>query len=107
MSMKSSNPARFKFQTSLIGSSLQYANTIIAHYVYRLTAFILNESDMDGCLRVGRPNFRWLDGVMRDVERLGFTNWRIKIKDRDGWRRLLEPAKTLHGLWCLGVSMSE
>jgi hypothetical protein len=49
--------------------------------------------------RVGRPNLRWMDGVMiRDAERLGVRNWRIKAKDRDGWRRLLESAKTLHGL---------
>jgi len=36
--------------------------------------------------RVGRPNLRWIDGVMRDAERLGVGNWRIKGKDRDGWR---------------------
>jgi hypothetical protein len=40
----------------------------------------------------------WMDGVMRDAERLGIRNWRIKAKGRDGWRRLLESAKTLHGL---------
>ena len=39
-----------------------------------------------------------MDGVMRDTERLGVRNWRIKAKDGDGWRRLLESAKTLHGL---------
>jgi hypothetical protein len=52
----------------------------------------------EGRRRVGRPNRRWMDGVMRDAERLGVRNWRIKAKDRDGWRRLLESAKTLHGL---------
>jgi hypothetical protein len=51
-----------------------------------------------GRRRVGRPNLRWMDGVMRDGERLGVRNWRIKVKDRDGWSRLLESAKTLHGL---------
>jgi hypothetical protein len=51
-----------------------------------------------GRRRVGRPHLRWMNGVMRDAERLGFRNWRIKDKDRDGWRRLLESAKTLHGL---------
>ena len=45
-----------------------------------------------------RPNLRWTDGVMRDAERLGVRNWRIKAKGRDGWRRLLESFKTLHGL---------
>jgi hypothetical protein len=48
--------------------------------------------------RVGRPNLRWMDGVMRDAERLGVRNWKSKVKDRDGWRRLLESTKTLHGL---------
>jgi hypothetical protein len=52
----------------------------------------------EGTMRVGRPNLRWMDGVMRDAERLGVRNWRNKAKDRDGWRRLLESAKTLHGL---------
>jgi hypothetical protein len=40
----------------------------------------------------------WMDGTMRDTERLGVRNWKSKAKDRDGWRRLLESAKTLHGL---------
>jgi hypothetical protein len=35
--------------------------------------------------RVGRPNLRWMDGVM-DAERLVVRNWRSKAKDRDGWR---------------------
>jgi hypothetical protein len=55
---------------------------------------------------VGRPNLRWMDAVLRDAERLGVRNWRIKAKDRDGWRRLLESAKTLHSLQCLEVSES-
>jgi len=47
----------------------------------------------EGRRRVGRPNLRWMDGEMRDAERLGGRNWRIKAKDRDGWRRLLETAR--------------
>ena len=43
---------------------------------------------------------------MRDAERLGVRNWRTKVRDRDGWRRLLESAKTLQGLQRLGVSQS-
>jgi hypothetical protein len=58
----------------------------------------------DGRRRVGRPNLRWMDGVMRDAERLGVRKWRSKAKDRVDWRRLLESAKTLHGLQRLGVS---
>ena len=38
----------------------------------------------EGRRRVGRPNLRWMDGVMRDAERLGVRNWRIKAKDIDG-----------------------
>jgi len=52
----------------------------------------------EGRRREGRPNLRWMDGVMRDAKRLGVRNWRIRAKDRDGWRRLLESANTLHGL---------
>jgi hypothetical protein len=39
-----------------------------------------------------------MDGVMKGAERLGVRDWRIRARDRDGWRRLLESAKTLHGL---------
>jgi hypothetical protein len=52
----------------------------------------------EGRRRVGRPKLRWMDRVMRDAERLGVRNWKSKAKDRDGWRRLLESVKTLHGL---------
>jgi hypothetical protein len=52
----------------------------------------------EGRRRAGRPNLRRIDGVMRDAERLGVRNWRIKARDRDGSRRLLESAKTLRGL---------
>jgi hypothetical protein len=52
----------------------------------------------EGRRRVGRPNLRWMDGVMRDADRQGIRNWRTKARDRDGWRLILELAKTLHGL---------
>ena len=32
----------------------------------------------EGRRRVGRPNLRWMDGVMRDAERLGVRNWKSK-----------------------------
>jgi hypothetical protein len=39
-----------------------------------------------------------MDGMTRDAERLGIRNWMIKARDRDGWRRILELVKTVHGL---------
>jgi len=58
----------------------------------------INLDKPESTRRVGRPNLKWMAGVMRDAERLGVRNWSIKAKDRDVWRRLLESAKTLHRL---------
>jgi len=58
----------------------------------------INLDKPEGRRRAGRPNLSWMDGVMRDAEKLGVRNWRFKARGRDGWRRLLESAKTLHGL---------
>jgi len=52
----------------------------------------------EGRRRAGRPNLRWIDVVTKDAEKLGVRNWRARARDRDVWRRLLESAKTLHGL---------
>jgi hypothetical protein len=49
----------------------------------------------EGRRRAGRLNLRWIDEVTKDAEKLGVRNWRAR--DRD-WRRVLEWAKTLHGL---------
>jgi hypothetical protein len=32
----------------------------------------------EGRRRVGRPNLRWMDGVMRDADRLGVRNWWLR-----------------------------
>jgi hypothetical protein len=53
---------------------------------------------LEGRRRAGRPNISWMDGVRRDVERLGIRNWRTKAMDRYVWRRILDSPKTLHGL---------
>jgi hypothetical protein len=53
----------------------------------------------EGRRRVGRPNLRWMDGVMRDAEMLGIGTGELrKAMGRDVWRRILESAKTLCGL---------
>jgi hypothetical protein len=48
----------------------------------------------EGRRRAGRPNLRWMTGVMRDAERLGIRNWRIKARDRDGGIFLSRPNPT-------------
>jgi len=52
----------------------------------------------EGRGRAGRPNLRWIDGVTKVAEKLGVRNWRARARYRDDWKRLLESAKTLHGL---------
>ena len=52
----------------------------------------------EGRRRAGKPNLRWMDGMTRNAEKMGVRNWWIRARDRDGWRRLLESAKTLHEL---------
>jgi len=53
---------------------------------------------LEGRRRAGKPKVRWIDGVTKHAEKLGVRNWRARVRDRDDWRRLLESAKTLHGL---------
>ncbi|KAJ4438573.1 hypothetical protein ANN_14520 [Periplaneta americana] len=48
----------------------------------------------DGTRRKGRPRSRWIDGVDGDARALGVRNWGMVALDRDGWRRVLEEAKT-------------
>jgi len=58
----------------------------------------INLDKPEGRRRAGRPKLRWIGGVKKDAEKLGVRNWRARARDRDDWRRLLESAKTLHGL---------
>jgi hypothetical protein len=39
-----------------------------------------------------------MDSEKRDAERLGIRYWRTTAVDRDGWRIVIESAKTVHGL---------
>ncbi|KAJ4446954.1 hypothetical protein ANN_13656 [Periplaneta americana] len=48
----------------------------------------------DGTRRKGRPRSRWIDGVDGDARAVGVRNWRVVALYRDGWRRVLEEAKT-------------
>jgi hypothetical protein len=36
----------------------------------------------------------WIESVEKVLRNLGVVNWRAKTEERDGWRKLLEQAKT-------------
>jgi hypothetical protein len=65
----------------------RHCSLLIFICMYFLLAGETDEPDEDNAL-----------SIMRDAERLGVRNWTSKAKDRVGWRRLLESAKTLDGL---------
>jgi hypothetical protein len=39
-----------------------------------------------------------MDDVEKDLRNLGVVNWKTKAQERDGWRNILEQAKTHKGL---------
>ncbi|GFV54452.1 hypothetical protein TNCV_2865361 [Trichonephila clavipes] len=45
-----------------------------------------------------RPNFRWIDGLEKDLLVLRTKNWRTPTGRRLAWKRLLEKAKAVPGL---------
>lgn len=56
------------------------------------------ESKLQRTRRVGRPNLRWIDGVLEDVKKLGIKNWWKVAKDRQVWRKILREAEAHVGL---------
>ena len=46
----------------------------------------------------GRPRKRWIEDVEEDIQRLGIRGWRKLCKERTGWKRITEKAKTNSGL---------
>ncbi|KAL4132173.1 hypothetical protein QTP88_009380 [Uroleucon formosanum] len=42
-----------------------------------------------------RPRKRWLDGVEKDLHRMGVQDWKKLAQDRDKWRDLVMAVKTL------------
>ena len=49
---------------------------------------------LEGYRRVGRPKGRWIDGVNGDAKRLGIRNWWTVSMDIQGWRKILEEARS-------------
>jgi hypothetical protein len=39
-----------------------------------------------------------MDGVEKDLRKLGVVDWKTKVQKQDGWRKFLEQAKTHKGL---------
>jgi hypothetical protein len=52
----------------------------------------------DGVRRVGRPKFRWEDGVDQDMRILEVKNLRKVALDRDEWAKLLKKTRAHQGL---------
>ncbi|PSN30409.1 hypothetical protein C0J52_28478 [Blattella germanica] len=52
----------------------------------------------EGSRRVGRPNFRWMDGIEDDLRKIGTRAWRRRALDRDDWRKVLAVARAQTGL---------
>lgn len=42
----------------------------------------------------GRPKARWEDQVLNDLKELGISDWNQKIRDRTGWRKIVDGIKT-------------
>ena len=51
------------------------------------------ECKLDGKRKVGRPQLRWMEGVMDDTKTLRVKNWWRVAKDRDLWREILKKTK--------------
>jgi hypothetical protein len=47
---------------------------------------------------VGRPRLRWVDHVEEDLRKMKIIGCRVKVEDRQEWRRIVEQAKTHPGL---------
>jgi len=49
---------------------------------------------------IGRPKARREDDVLEDIKSINVWNWRKVAQNRDGWKKVVEQARTLYRLWC-------
>jgi hypothetical protein len=52
----------------------------------------------EGPRTVGRPRFRWTDGVGKDAEMRRIRSWWATAMNREEWRERLKEAKALYQL---------
>jgi hypothetical protein len=48
----------------------------------------LLDAKLEGIKRVGRPNLRWMDGVVEDLRKSGIQRWWLVARDRQLWKVL-------------------
>ncbi|XP_073967395.1 uncharacterized protein [Choristoneura fumiferana] len=46
---------------------------------------------------IGRPRYRWLDEVRKDLCDMQVADWRLVVQDRNNWRSLVSEAKIQFG----------
>ena len=42
---------------------------------------------------------RWEDDVLEDIKSINISNWKKVAENRDGWKKVVEQARTLYRLW--------
>jgi hypothetical protein len=47
---------------------------------------------------IGRPKTRWEDDILGDVRSMNVNNWKKVAQNGDGWKKLVERARTLYRL---------
>jgi hypothetical protein len=47
---------------------------------------------------VGRPETRWENEVLEDIENVKVRNWKKAAQNRDSWKKVVEQARTLYRL---------
>jgi hypothetical protein len=47
---------------------------------------------------IGRPKTRWEGDVLADVKNMNVRNWKEVAQNRDGWKKMVEQARTLYRL---------
>jgi hypothetical protein len=47
---------------------------------------------------IGRPNTRWEDDILEDIESMNIRNWKKMTQNRDSWKKVVEQARTLYRL---------